>query len=68
MDSDNTQIWKKPQENLKIEFGYLPEKPVIDTFTSLAFSVTNYKLVNMLEMVLHKLQLQMVRDSLNIRM
>lgn len=39
--SNNTQIWKKPQENLKIEFGYLPEKPVIDTFTSLAFSVTN---------------------------
>jgi len=41
VDSNNTQIWEKPQENLKIEFGYLPEKPVIDTFTGLAFSVTN---------------------------
>jgi hypothetical protein len=26
---------------LKIEFGYLPEKPIIDTFTTLVFSVTN---------------------------
>ena len=41
VDSNNTQVWKYPHNNLKIEFGYLPEKPVIDTFTSLAFSVTN---------------------------
>ena len=41
VDSNNTQVWKNLQDNLKIEFGYLPEKPVIDTFTSLAFSVTN---------------------------
>lgn len=41
VDSNNTQVWKNPQDNLKIEFGYLPEKPVIDTFTSLTFSVTN---------------------------
>ena len=41
VDSNNTQVWKNSQDNLKIEFGYLPEKPVIDTFTSLAFSVTN---------------------------
>ena len=41
VNSNNTQIWKNSQDNLKIEFGYLPEKPVIDTFTSLVFSVTN---------------------------
>lgn len=41
VDLNNTQVWKNPQDNLKIEFGYLPEKPVIDTFTSLAFSSTN---------------------------
>lgn len=41
VDSNNTQVWKNSQDNLKIEFGYLPEKPVIDTFTSLTFSVTN---------------------------
>ena len=41
VDSNKTQVWKNHQDNLKIEFGYLPEKPVIDTFTSLAFSVTN---------------------------
>ena len=39
--SNNTQVWKNTKDNLKIEFGYLPEKPIIDTFTSLAFSVTN---------------------------
>ena len=31
VDSNNTQVWKIPQDNLEIEFGYLPEKPVIDT-------------------------------------
>ncbi len=41
VDSNNTQVWKNSQDKLKIEFGYLPEKPVIDTFTSLVFSVTN---------------------------
>jgi hypothetical protein len=41
VDSNNTQVWKNPHNNLKIEFGYLPEKPIIDTFTRLAFSVTN---------------------------
>jgi hypothetical protein len=41
VDSNNTQVWKNTKDNLKIEFGYLPEKPVIDTFTSLVFSVTN---------------------------
>ena len=41
VDSNKTQVWQNPQDNLKIEFGYLPEKPVIDTFTSLAFSITN---------------------------
>lgn len=39
--SNNTQVWKNSQDNLKIEFGYKPEKPIIDTFTDLAFSVTN---------------------------
>jgi hypothetical protein len=39
--SNNTQVWKNTEDRLKIEFGYLPEKPVIDTFTSLIFSVTN---------------------------
>jgi hypothetical protein len=41
IDSNNTQIWKKSQDNLEIQFGYKPEKPIIDTFTNLAFSVTN---------------------------
>ena len=40
-DSNNTQVWKNPKNNLKIEFAYNPEKPIIDTFTNLQFSVTD---------------------------
>lgn len=41
LDSNNTQVWKNSQHNLEIQFGYKPEKPIIDTFTNLGFSVTN---------------------------
>ncbi len=41
LDSNNTQVWKDSQDDLEIQFGYKPEKPIIDTFTNLAFSVTN---------------------------
>lgn len=41
VDSKNIQVWKNPKNNLKIEFGYMPEKPIIDTFTNLQFSVTD---------------------------
>jgi hypothetical protein len=41
VDSKNTQVWNSTKDNLRIEFGYIPEKPIIDTFTNLAFSVTN---------------------------
>ena len=43
VDSNDTQIWNDAEENLKIEFGYTPEKPIIDTFTNLEFSVTNFQ-------------------------
>jgi len=43
ISSNNTQIWKNPDDDLKIEFGYTPEKPIIDTFTNLQFSVTNLR-------------------------
>lgn len=42
-NSNNTQIWNNTEDNIRIEFGYLPEKPIIDTFTNLAFSVTNLR-------------------------
>ena len=41
VDSNNTQVWKNTNDNLKIQFGYNPEKPIIDTFTNLQFSITN---------------------------
>ena len=42
-NSNNTQIWNNTEDNIQIEFGYLPEKPIIDSFTKLAFSVTNLR-------------------------
>jgi hypothetical protein len=39
--SNNTQVWKNPDDDLQIQFGYRPEKPIIDSFTNLQFSVTN---------------------------
>ena len=41
VDSKKIQTWKNPDKNLQIQFGYKPEKPIIDTFTNLQFSVTD---------------------------
>jgi hypothetical protein len=40
---DEVQFWEDPQDNLEIEFGYVPEEPVIDTFTNLSFSITEWE-------------------------
>ena len=42
-NSNNKQIWNNTEDNIRIEFGYLPEEPIIDSFTNLAFSVTNLR-------------------------
>jgi hypothetical protein len=41
VDSKNIQVWKNPKNDMKIGFAYNPEKPIIDTFTNLQFSVTD---------------------------
>ena len=33
------QTWTNPKDNVKIQFSYFPEKPIIDAFTALNFSV-----------------------------
>jgi hypothetical protein len=38
---DRTQQWISPQDNVKIQFTYEPEKPLIDSPTELKFSVQN---------------------------
>ena len=43
VNSNNVQVWKIPDDNLIIQFAYMPEKPIIDTFTNLQFSVTNLR-------------------------
>jgi hypothetical protein len=37
------QEWIDKSKNIKIQFDYLPEKPIIDTFTELQFSVQDLK-------------------------
>jgi hypothetical protein len=43
IDSSRIQERKNVKNNVDIKFSYLPEKPIIDTFTKLEFSVTNLK-------------------------
>ncbi len=38
---DRTQQWINPQDNVRIQFTYEPEKPLIDSPTELKFSVQN---------------------------
>lgn len=42
-DSIRIQESKNVKNNIDIKFSYIPEKPVIDAFTKLEFSVTNLK-------------------------
>ena len=37
------QEWIDKNKNIKVQFGYSPEKPIIDTFTDLQFSVQDLK-------------------------
>jgi hypothetical protein len=41
IDSNRIQDWKNVKDNIKIQFSYKPDKPIIDAFTNLEFSVTN---------------------------
>ena len=43
IDSTRIQEQKNVKNNVDIKFGYIPEKPIIDTFTKLEFSVTDLK-------------------------
>lgn len=38
---NKTQEWISQRDNVKIFFTYQPERPIIDTFTKLQFSVIN---------------------------
>ena len=41
IDSNRIQDWKNVKDNIEIQFSYKPDKPIIDAFTNLEFSVTN---------------------------
>ncbi len=43
---NNTQIWTNPEQNLRIQFTYEPQKPVLDQPTELKFIVQNLKTGN----------------------
>ena len=40
---NNTQIWTNAEQNLKIQFTYQPQKPILDQPTELKFVVQNLK-------------------------
>ena len=39
--SQTMQEWRNKQLNVLIQFAYLPERPIIDTFTELQFNIQN---------------------------
>ena len=41
INSTRIQDWKNVKDNIEIQFSYKPDKPIIDAFTELQFSVTN---------------------------
>ena len=43
---NNTQIWTNPEQNLRIQFTYEPQKLVLDQPTELKFIVQNLKTGN----------------------
>lgn len=43
IDSKRIQDWKNVKDNVEIQFSYKPEKPIIDAFTELQFSVTDLR-------------------------
>lgn len=39
--TENVQMWQSKQGDVLIQFAYVPEKPIIDTFTELKFNIQN---------------------------
>jgi hypothetical protein len=52
---NRTQQWTSPQQNVKIEFTYEPEKPLLDSPTELKFSVQNLQTGHHLKDLLAKI-------------
>jgi hypothetical protein len=46
---NNPQIWTNTEQNLKIEFSYQPQKPILDQPTELKFVIQNLKTGNYLK-------------------
>ena len=40
---NNPQIWTNTEQNIKIQFAYQPQKPILDQPTELKFVVQNLK-------------------------
>ncbi len=41
LTGQNIQVWEDKNDNIQIQFTFMPEKPIIDTFTELMFSIQN---------------------------
>lgn len=47
-NTSRIQEWTDSHSDVNIQFIYEPERPIIDTFTELKFSVQNTSMVNIL--------------------
>jgi hypothetical protein len=43
VNANNTQIWTNGEQNLKIQFAYQPQRPILDQPTELKFIAQNLK-------------------------
>ena len=52
-----TQEWRDRQNNIKIQFSYLPEHPTMDDLIQLRFSIQNLQTANHLKNLVAKITL-----------
>jgi hypothetical protein len=48
------QEWVDKNKNIRIQFAYFPEKPIIDTFTELKFSVQDLETKNISKILMQE--------------
>jgi hypothetical protein len=57
LSSNITQTWTDRQNNLKIQFSYIPEQPTMDDLIQLQFSIQNLQTGNHLKNLIAKVTL-----------
>ncbi len=66
LTDSRTQQWIDPEQNVKIQFVYEPEKPLLETPTELKFSVQNSKTGEHLKELFAKVMIMNTHGFLNL--